>query len=930
MPSEPTDRIRSLYREAIERPPAERARFVAEHAGDDVELRASVERLLEQHRTEMAEVRTTATLAPGSMLGVYRLEGRIGAGGMGEVFRAADTRLDRKVAIKVSATRFDERFEREARILSSLNHPHICTLYDVGPNYLVMELIEGETLDSRIARGPLPFAEAARCGAEIADALAEAHRVGIVHRDLKPQNVMLTRHGVKVLDFGIAKLATDDRLTRMGSIIGTAAYLAPEQLAGEPATERSDLYALGVVLHELATGSRPAAGARAPRTSPKPGAAIARSIGREAATPAKPFDDLLAKLLDPDPARRPGSAAEVAARLRAIASPLRVAPSRRVVILIAAAAVVAAVAGGLWLREPAESARRTVPAPLAKLRIAILPFENLSPDPGNAFFTDGLHEEILTALANDAPDLEVISRTTMESYKGKPVTIEQLAKDLACNYVLEGSVRREDADVRLTLQLIDAKTDGHVWARNYDRKLVSAMTLQSEVAGQVAAQLSVKLASGDRVATARTNDPRAYDFYLKARLARETLNGDAPASDWLNVAELATRSIEIDPRFALAYVERFGVYFYLRMQYPDADGGHGRLAQADLDALRRLAPNDAATVGAEAQSAFAEQDFGRASELFARARAAGLADPNVLIWDVTLHQFVGDLDRTLADLDRALALDPGNLNALFVAGLNLAAAHRYADALKPFDLALAKAPDVVLFQIQRPFLEFETTGDDAAREEINRLKGPEPPFEADHFVTFRWTQGYAELRDRLDRTSPREIRFGLFVYLPVFGDTRVPIEWLRGQLDRQLGDGAAAAKDGQAIVAYAARQTESKWNRWFLRYLMAEGRALQGDNASAVKAAHEALELSPDGGSGVWPVAPFLVATVLAGAGAEDEAAALLDRIAFSSPGVMPAEILRTAELSVPLANNVRFRALKKKLESQMAENRKLFSAAER
>jgi TolB-like protein/tetratricopeptide (TPR) repeat protein len=595
---------------------------------------------------------------------------------------------------------------------------------------------------------------------------------------------------------------------------------------------------------------------------------------------------------------------------------------------VAAVVVAAMAAGGWWLHERAEAARQQTSIAPPKPRVAILPFDNLSPDPANAFFTDGLHEEILTALANGAPELEVISRTTMESYKGKQVTVRQLAKDLVCDYVLEGSVRREGADVRLTLQLIDARTDGHVWARNYDRKLVSAITLQGDVAGEVATQLSVKLGTGPPAARARTNDPRAYDFYLKARLAREPLSGNVPAADWLSVAQLATRAIEIDPTFVLAYVERFGAYFYLHMQYPDADGGLGRLAQSDLDVLRRLEPDAAAVLGAEAEWAFAQQDFAGAEAFFARARAAGLTDPNLLAWEITLHQFIGDFDHAAADFDRVVAVDPGNVAALLIAGLNFALARRPRDALHVFDLALAKTPESRLLQLQRPFLEFEMTGNDAARDRINQLQeGLMGVAEPDHFVTFRWTSDYEHVRDRVDRESARELRLALFGYLPVFGGVSVPIEWLRGQLDRQIGDVEAATKDGRAVVAYVSRQTETKWNAWLLRYLVAEGRFLQGDKAGALAAARESLTLSPDGGSGIWPVAPFLAATVLAGAGAEDDAAALLEKIAFSSPGIMPAEITRTAEIDVPLANNARYRALKTKLEAQMAESAKLFAA---
>jgi Tol biopolymer transport system component/predicted Ser/Thr protein kinase len=266
--SERFQQVEELYHSARELEPDKRGGFLAEACRGDEELRREVELLLaqdgvagpmEQPALEVAAKLlsdSTAThLAAGAQLGPYRIEGLLGAGGMGEVYRAVDTRLDRKVAIKVCAEQFSGRFEREARAISALNHPHICTLYDVGPNYLVMELVEGETLSARLRKGPLPIDQALRYGAEIADALAAAHAKGIIHRDLKPANVMVTKSGVKVLDFGLAKTQRDETLTGR-AIMGTPAYMAPEQREGRECDARTDIYALGLVLREMATGSR--------------------------------------------------------------------------------------------------------------------------------------------------------------------------------------------------------------------------------------------------------------------------------------------------------------------------------------------------------------------------------------------------------------------------------------------------------------------------------------------------------------------------------------------------------------------------------------------------------------------------------------------------------------------------------------------------
>jgi Tol biopolymer transport system component/predicted Ser/Thr protein kinase len=264
-----------------------------------------------------------ADVQVGRQFGVYRVEGLLGAGGMGYVFRAVDTRLNRPVALKICSERFGERFDREARAISAFNHPHVCTLYDIGPNYLVMELIDGETLSAHIGKGPLPLEEVLRYGAQIADALTEAHRAGIVHRDLKPGNVMISRHGVKVLDFGLAKMteAAEPTITQPFAVMGTPAYMAPEQIAGRLADPRSDLFALGLMLYEMTTGQLPLPGASLGSVLHRGGHATVTPPSRLRTEASPALDDLIARLLAADPARRPANGAVVAAELRTIAAP---------------------------------------------------------------------------------------------------------------------------------------------------------------------------------------------------------------------------------------------------------------------------------------------------------------------------------------------------------------------------------------------------------------------------------------------------------------------------------------------------------------------------------------------------------------------------------------------------------------------------------
>jgi serine/threonine protein kinase len=381
MAPERSQRIKALYHAARELKAAERTVFLQQACAGDAELEGAVERMLtqdfgdqilEQPPAAFLSATTATEVGPGAEFGPYRIERQIGAGGMGQVYRALDTRLDRRVAIKISGEHFSGRFEREARAIAALNHPHICALYDVGPNYLVMELIEGDTLATRLLRGALAPVDVARYGAQIAAALAEAHARGIVHRDLKPANVMLTRSGAKVLDFGIAKQATVDgeTLTRTGAVIGTPAYMAPEQFQGLSAGPQTDIYALGLLLHEMATGTRPVR---------KPGQTA------ELREMAVSLAHVVTRCLAEEPASRWQSAGEVRALLEWLAdAPKPVAPGKSRSITWGAVALIAVVAAGVLFfwhsreeRVPAEMVRFDITQPDGAKSTSLM---SISPD----------------------------------------------------------------------------------------------------------------------------------------------------------------------------------------------------------------------------------------------------------------------------------------------------------------------------------------------------------------------------------------------------------------------------------------------------------------------------------------------------------------------------------------------------------------------
>jgi serine/threonine protein kinase len=452
----------------------------------------------------------------GQALGPYRVLEQLGAGGMGEVYRARDPRLGRDVAIKVLPRQFAadadrlRRFEQEARAASALNHPNILVVHDVGTHegapFLVTELLEGESLRERLRGGALPVRQAVDIATEIALGLAAAHDHGIVHRDLKPDNVFVTRDGrAKILDFGLVKqvaaLPADQQtelptqgvpeVTRAGVLLGTVGYISPEQIRGEPADSRSDIFGFGCVLYEMLSGRR----------------AFEKPTGVETLT---------AILKEEPPPLVPPSGSAPASLGRIVRRCLEKRPEDR---------FPSAHELGLALEPVAETLRtdRSQAGPPPK-SVVVLPFENLSPDPENAYFADGLTEELIANLSK-VPALRVISRTSAMLLKGSRKDVPTIARELNVRYVLEGSVRRAGNSLRITAQLIDAASDVHVWAENYKGTLDDVFAIQEKVSRAIVEALKVTLTAGEkhRLAARMIPNVRAFDLYLEAR--REAYEG---------------------------------------------------------------------------------------------------------------------------------------------------------------------------------------------------------------------------------------------------------------------------------------------------------------------------------------------------------------------------------------------------------------------
>ena len=436
----------------------------------------------------------------GGKLGPYEILAPIGAGGMGEVWKARDPRLNRTVAIKRQKTAHSTRFEKEARAIAALNHPHICQIYDVGPDYLVMEYIEGVPV-----QGPLPPQKALQIALQVASALEAAHSKGIIHRDLKPANILFSPSGVKLLDFGLAKLPEtepDATQTAEGTIAGTAAYMSPEQAQGKPLDPRSDIFSFGAVLYELLGGDRSFAG--------------------------HSYAEVLSAVLrdEPRPLEAPPELVSVVGRC------LRKAREERY-------------SSVAELRAALEHVRLRADQP----SIVVLPFANMSRDSDDEYFSDGLAEEIINALVK-VPGLKVIARTSAFAFKGQNIDIRKIGEILGVTNIMEGSVRRSGNRIRVTAQLVTAADGTHLWSERYDRQLEDLFVMQDEIASAITTELKLRFAPSVGVRPRRQPNLQAYEAYLRYRQYQW---GFTPES-LRRSRECLEQAIALDPEFALPYV----------------------------------------------------------------------------------------------------------------------------------------------------------------------------------------------------------------------------------------------------------------------------------------------------------------------------------------------------------------------------------------
>ncbi len=689
--------------------------------------------------------------SPGSRLGHYEIIAPLGAGGMGEVYRAHDDRLGRDVAIKVlpEAVARDPdrlaRFEREARALAHLSHPAILSIFDFGKEgettYAVTELLEGETLRERLGRERLAWKRAAEIAVALAEGLASAHGAGITHRDLKPENIFMTRDGrVKILDFGLARvepprpagtgtLALGKDSTMPGSVLGTVGYMAPEQVRGESADARSDIFALGCVLFEMLTGKR----AFQRDTAAETMTAILKEPTPELLIPGLEASSELAcivgRCLEKNPSERFQSASDLAFSLREVAKPAThpapmapvMKPRRFPAVGWIIAAVLLVSVGGLLVWQSGAFGPRPGPGGAAgNERIAVLPFENQGA-PDDAYFVSGMTEEIMGRLAS-VRGLSVVSRPSAAQYSVATKSPRQIGSELRAKYLLTGSVRwargRDAVErVRISPELIRAEDDTSLWTKNYESSMDGIFGVPSEIARSVVSEIGLTLSELEpgSLATRPTGNTEAYQAFLRGRFL--AAQPHFTLATWLPAMENFERAVGLDPKFALAWTELARAHSRLVYFLYDISAERRNRALQALNRARELAPGSSEVhFAAGYYHLWVERDAAAALREF---EAASRGMPN----SVEVQSALGELFRLRGDWERALeayrtasSLSPRDGSTMVDVAETLWWMRRYPEAYKAADESIALAPDQPWAYLTKVYTLWSWKGRDGVNE----------------------------------------------------------------------------------------------------------------------------------------------------------------------------------------------------------------------
>ncbi len=866
-------------------------------------------------------------LTTGTHVGHYRIIEKIGAGGMGEVYLAEDTKLDRQVALKFlpSDCCHDEgiraRFQREAQAAAKLNHPNIVDIHEVsdyqGRPFIAMEYVEGSPLNAHSKEEAPSLDKTIELAIQICEGLVKAHKAGIVHRDIKPSNILVDQDGrARILDFGLASIKGVDKLTKTGSTMGTLSYMSPEQTRAEVLDERSDIFSFGVVLYEMITGQLPFKGDHEP--------AIIFSIGYEEPEPLARYKTgvpnelqrIVSKALAKSKDERYQHADDLLADLKTISkqglsfkgeTPRRELWNRYVVT---SAVAVILVLAGYWMVTTYVLRGAGSPESRRKM-LAVLPFTNLGA-PDQEYFADGITEEITTCLAG-LSGLGIISRTSSMQYKNTDKSLKQIGKELGADYILEGTIRWEKKEsenrVRISPQLIKVSDDSHLWAYTYDAVLTDVFEVQSRIAREVAAALDITLLQTEQEVLSRKTDvdPRAYDYYLRGKQYFSVAGYEQKEMHLADMMYL--KAIELAPNFAQTYAELGALY--TEMYWDQTDPSPQRLESAKkmIDMAMRLAPNTAETHQALGWYYYhGLRDYERALQEFSRVRELQPNNALAIASTAWVQRRQGKWGEATDGLQLAAKLDPRDPWYRYELGMTYHFCRRYPEAAAQFDQAIDLQPNNRWAYTVKSWALFNQTG------ETREARGVLDAGLAcnGRWPELTWLEVYYDLCDGDYDHALSLMHAPGDVFFPEQADSS-DYYYLRGYTLVLMNQPQAARLYFDSARVYLESTLPGAPDSARLLSALSTVYAGLGQTDKAIQAAHRATELHPVSADALQgPGYVMNLAIVYALTGQQDQAIDLFDSL-LTIPANLSVNMLKVSPQFVSLRNNPRFQAILEK-----------------
>lgn len=866
----------------------------------------------------------------------YNILEKLGEGGMGVVYKARDTKLDRIVALKflpyhqLPYKEEQERFLQEAKAASALNHANVCGIHSIGEyegqTFIDMEYVDGGTLREKMTMSAIRLSDALTYAVQIGEALHEAHTNGVVHRDVKAENIMITsKNQIKVMDFGLAKLKGSLKLTRTSSTVGTLAYMAPEQLQGRDVDARSDIFSFGVVLYELFAGKAPFRGEHE--------AAMMYSLLNEQPVPMMTLrpevpaelDRIVRRALEKDPDDRYQHVDDLVSELRRVQKqtgrvvlpqPAQVAadhppevakpPRTRPWILIAGGVILVAVVGIAVYRILGSSGSSPSSA---KKMLVVLPFENLGSS-DQEYFADGITEEITSKLSG-LSGLGVIARSSAMQYKKSTKTLKQIGQELGVSYILQGTIRWETVDgvthVRVNPQLVKVTDETQVWSQPSEAVLTGAFKLQSDIAGQVASALDITLLNQERqnLEAKPTDNAEAYDMYLRGN---EYFFRSSGEHDNRIALQMYQRAVDLDPRFTAAYARLSEAHANMYWEFFDHSQEELERARDAAEQAVRTNPNLP-----EAHDAMAWyyyhglRDYPKALTEFTRALQGQPSDADVLLGIGSVYRRLGKFDEATVQIKKAVDLNPRSAQLNYELGATYKYLRNYPEADRSFNRAIEIAPDVGVSYWEKAHLYLIWKGDVSGARAL-LAQAAAGKVEADNPLT-RYLAAYVEvLGGAYSQANDFLESFHGTVFQSQFWS--VPKELDQALVNTYMRQPSVAKRYFEAARANLEKEVQSHSDDGRLHSSLGIAYAGLGLKTEAVQEGKRAVDLMPLSQDAM--IVPFRVedlAKIYAMTGNQDDAIGLLEQL-LSIPSMFSPWLLRLDPVWAPLRTNPRFQKL--------------------